>query len=145
MGISRHLPGVENILFGVHEAELALSLGQRKDPHHWYYRFEDYLSLYLLDRMAGELPLDQLVNPGLEKLAAYDEAHKTEYLPTLRLYFDCGYNVSQAAEDSFVHRTTFSRRLDRIKSIAGFDPHDPKTRLDLTLSFWMVEKIAEST
>lgn len=144
MGISRHVSGVENIIFGIREAHLALELGQRKDPHYWYYRFKDYISLYLFDRMTGELPIDQLVHPGLEKIAAYDERHGTEYLPTLRLYFDCGYNVSRAAEDSFVHRTTFSRRLDRIKNIAGVDPHDPKMRLDLILSFWILDKLGES-
>lgn len=139
MGVSRHLEGIERILLGSREAQIALDLGQRHDPHFWYYRFSDYLPPYLLEQMTHELPVDQLAHPGIKRLLEFDAEHGTDYLQTLRLYFDSGYNVAKAAQESYVHRTTFSRRLDRIKSIAGFNPRDPRTRLDLIISFWMMD------
>lgn len=141
-GVSRNLEGIGQTSVGLAEARIALKLGQRKAPHLWYYRFGDFVSAYLLERMTGELPMSQLVHPGIERLKRYDAAHGTDYLTTLRLYFDCGYNVTEAAARAFVHRTTFSRRLERIREVELLDPHDPEARLSVVLSFWMLDQTA---
>lgn len=141
-GISRRLEGIDQIPVGFAEASIALEIGQKRAPHLWCYRFGDFASTYLLERMTGELPVSQLVHPGIERLKRYDAAHGTDYLTTLRLYFDCGYNVTEAAARAFVHRTTFSRRLERIGEVGLLDPHDPEARLSVVLSFWMLDQTA---
>jgi len=138
VGLSRRLQGIEQIATGSLEARIALEVGQSKDPFTWYYRFDDYAPDYLLARMTGELPASQLVHPGFARLEEYDQMHGTDLLASLRLYFDCGFNVTDAAEQAFVHRTTFSRRVERIEEVGGLDLRDPATRRYLTLSFWML-------
>ncbi|MDY2626550.1 MAG: helix-turn-helix domain-containing protein [Coriobacteriales bacterium] len=138
-GISRRLEGIRQVSSGAVEARIALELGQLRDSHVWIYSFDDYLASYLYQCATAELPAQQLVHPGLARLARHDLEHGTEYLPTLRLYFSHEYNVTKAAQETYVHRTTFIRRLAAIPDIAGFDPHDPRTRLELTLSFWLLD------
>lgn len=137
-GISATLDGIAQIGLGTIEARIALDLGQDADPHFWIYRFDDYRDRYVYTQATAELPVERLVHPGLLALKRYDAEHGTSYYQTLWLYYKHEFNVTEAARETYVHRTTFIRHLAAIPEIAGFDPHDSRTRTELALSFWLL-------
>jgi len=55
-------------------------------------------------------------------------ARDTDYLNTLRAYFDAGCDVSEAAKRLQIHRNTLRYRLQRIEEICGVDLGDPAQR-----------------
>ena len=71
---------------------------------------------------------------ALGLLAAYDAAHATDLLETLRVYLRCGCGATEAARSLFVHRSTLLYRIERIQEIAAIDLSDPDERFLLELS-----------
>lgn len=66
----------------------------------------------------------------LEPLRAYDDKHQTELVKTLKLFFDVGQNIKEAAARLNVHRHTVFYRLRQIGEIGRLDldsPHDQLT------------------
>ncbi len=117
-------------------AEAALSLGQLKNPSHWFYRFDDYRFVYMEDAIRDRgLPIPMLIHPAVQTLLEYDDEHEGELAQTLRVYLDCHCNATEAAERLFIHRTTLFRRLERIRALTGLDPNDSDEVLLLMLSF----------
>lgn len=107
-----------------YEAEMALTLGQAKDPHFWYFRFGDYLPEYLLHQATEHLSGEQLVHPGLLALQAHDAQKDTDYLPTLLCYLRHNQNAVRTADELYIHRTSLIRRIGRIKNLSGIDLDD---------------------
>ena len=116
------------------EAEHALAIGQVRDPHYWYYRFSDYTFDYLIAKSTEELSGDMLCHPALAKLAEYDTAHGTEYARTLVCFLRNSQNTTHAADELFIHRTSFMRRMAQIQNLAGINLDDPDEVLYLLLS-----------
>lgn len=65
----------------------------------------------------------------IDVLRAYDEAHATTYTRTLAAYLAAHGNVSRAAAELGLHRTTLRYRLRRVGELAGIDLDDPDERL----------------
>ncbi|MCD8249916.1 MAG: helix-turn-helix domain-containing protein [Lachnospiraceae bacterium] len=134
-GQSSSFDDFSKIPFAVREAEVALQIGQRKNPQFWFFLFDDYRLEYMLGRTKEELPFSMLCHPAITQLIAYDQEHGTELSETLRVYLQSHMNMTAAAERIYVHRTTFCRRMNHIHSLTGLDLEDPDTILDLMLSY----------
>ena len=117
------------------QAERALEVGQKKDPHYWYYRFGQYALDYMLEQVTNEFSGDKICAKPLLKLIEYDRENCTEYVKTLYEYIQSKYNATLAAERLYVHRTTFIRRLERIRNIADIDEDNMDELLHILLSF----------
>ncbi|WP_166351291.1 PucR family transcriptional regulator [Phytoactinopolyspora limicola] len=70
-----------------------------------------------------------LLNGRLSVLAELDRTQNTEYMATLRAYFDASCDRARAAQMLFVHRNTLRYRLQRIREICGLDLDNPVERL----------------
>ncbi len=116
------------------EAGYALKYGQVRDPHFWYYRFEDYLLDYLLVQSAGELSAMQVCHPALAALRAHDAEQGTDFARTLVCFLRNNQNTTQSAEELFIHRTSLMRRMAQIKVIAPVDLDDQDQVLHLLIS-----------
>lgn len=93
---------------------------------------------YIMDVLKHEMPDEDFCHPGLRKLLLKDEEENTDDVRLVWELICSGFNVSKAAENCFVHRSTFIRRLHSISQITGIDfqnPLDPETLLDLLISF----------
>ena len=55
----------------------------------------------------------------LKPLLEYDIEKKTNYLDTLKVYFNTNYNVSETARICHMHRQSLLYRLDKIETICG--------------------------
>lgn len=113
----------------------ALELGQKKNPHFWYHLFDDYRLDYLKETLQNALAPEFLYHPAVYILKKYDSENNTELSATLRAYLEHDRSMTAAADAIFVHRTTFFRRMDRIRSLTGLNLDDLKTILLLELSY----------
>ncbi|MGA9871208.1 MAG: helix-turn-helix domain-containing protein [Rhodococcus sp. (in: high G+C Gram-positive bacteria)] len=66
-----------------------------------------------------------LSQEALDPLRRYDEAHRSELIPTLRAYIDSGFSLAQSAQNQRIQPNTVKYRLQRIHSLTGHDPLDP--------------------
>ena len=122
-----------------HEAELALSLGQVRDPHFWYFNFGDYALDYIAYQATRQLGANQVAHKGLLALKAHDAAKGTDYVETLKAYLDNNQNAVRTAEQLFVHRTSLIRRIQRIEKIGNLNLADANEVAYLQISFRILE------
>ena len=138
-GVSEVFKGIDLVFTYSRQTEIALEVGESKDPHFWYYCFANYLVDYILNKITQDLTAEQLCHRGLLKLIEYDKKNNTEYVETLRKYIECRYNAAASAAKLFMHRTTLFRRIDRIHEISGIDLENPDELLHLHLSFKLIQ------
>ena len=123
------------------QAQLALELGLKKDPHFWTYLFKDYLMDYVTSQLTISFTPEQLAHPGIILLLQHDMEHETAYLETIKKYIETRFNASRAAEELFVHRTTFLKRLERIEEISGINFSDRREILHVLLSLQLLNQL----
>ena len=111
------------------EARQALILGRRLRGRGSVTPFADLGVHALLHAGADREAFARFADALIEPLVAYDRKHKTDLLKTLRLYFDVGENVKEAAERLSVHRHTIFYRLNQISQILKVDLHAPDDQL----------------
>ncbi|BBL80532.1 hypothetical protein RxyAA322_23860 [Rubrobacter xylanophilus] len=93
----------------------------------------------LLRRLASSpdlAPFRELVRP----LAEHDRRRGSDLIRTLRVYFACGANASEAADRLWLHRNSLLYRLQRISSITGLDLKDPEARFALQIGLLAMEQ-----
>lgn len=139
-GISNDFFSFFDLSFHYQQAKIALEYGQIKDPHYWYYYFSDYTYPYLLGQLTHEFPASSLCHKGLKALVAYDKQNHTDYVKTLTTYLQCFGNASHAATKLFLHRTSFIRRMEKIKEITNTRLTDFEEILYLALSLIMIKE-----
>ena len=90
----------------------------------------------LLLRLSDLLAVDPpgYVGP-LDRLRAYDRAHDSTLLLTLRCWLDNFGDVAATSEQLRVHKNTLRYRLKRITELAAVDLHNTENRFDLMLQF----------
>jgi sugar diacid utilization regulator len=133
-GLSAPLNSFIDLLNGFVKAMASLRIGELKDTQLWVYIFSNYILDYVLDRAGGELPVDCLIHPALLVLRDQDSRLGTSYVKTIRHFMDARYNVSEAAEKLFIHRTTLIRRLEKIEELTGSTFENPRELLHLGIS-----------
>ncbi|MGK5173592.1 helix-turn-helix domain-containing protein [Geodermatophilus sp. CPCC 205761] len=108
----------------------AVLAGARPDPPTW-----DGLGAWRLIVDAPEDLTVEALHPGAAILAAQP---RNDLLTTARLLVDVGGDVTTAAHELHVHRTTIYYRLERIKELTGVDMQDGLARTHLQLALWLV-------
>ena len=88
-----------------------------------------------LSRSEDLAPFRDLVEP----LVRYDRERGSDLVRTLRVYFACGANASEAADKLFLHRNSMIYRLARIEKLTGADLKNPRVGLILQLGLLAVE------
>ena len=123
------------------QAAAALSIGHKESPDHWYYLYDHYRLSHILQTVSNTLSPGVCLHPALAQLRQYDRAYSAELYKTLKSYLYWGQNMSAAAEKLYIHRTTFCRRMDKIRELTGIDLDHADTILLLQLSFSLEEKM----
>jgi purine catabolism regulator len=125
----------------VEEARHSLSLGRRLHGRGSVTLYADLGVYALLHAGAEREAFVRFAESQIAPLDGYDRKHKTDLLKTLRLYFDIGENVKEAAERLSVHRHTIFYRLNQISQILKVDLRLPRDQLSLrtALAIWQME------
>ncbi|WP_132993914.1 PucR family transcriptional regulator [Gordonia zhaorongruii] len=72
---------------------------------------------------------DELVDPRVAALGAYDAVHASQLVPSLQAYLDAHGNVRDAARRLDIHPNTLRYRIDRAQQMSGLRLDDPADRL----------------
>ncbi|NWJ72687.1 helix-turn-helix domain-containing protein [Pseudonocardia sp. ICBG1122] len=92
--------------------------------------FDDSVSHAVLSELTEViLQRPRLLQGGVAAMVVSDRDRGTEFLPSLRAYFDACGDLTAAARTLFVHRNTLKYRLTRIRDAFGVDVDDPAQRL----------------
>jgi PucR C-terminal helix-turn-helix domain/GGDEF-like domain len=129
-GVGRHAEMIE-VARSVDESREAMIIARRMFGGGRVMPYDD-LGVYPLLHRTGATREDWRIfaTRVLEPLRAYDEKHQTELVRTLKLFFDVGQNIKEAAGRLNVHRHTVFYRLRQIGEIGRLDldsPHDQLT------------------
>lgn len=73
---------------------------------------------------------DRLLGP----LRDYDDRHRADLLPTLRLFLDCDGSWSVCASRMYVHVNTVRYRISRVEALTGRDLSALADRVDFFLA-----------
>lgn len=92
--------------------------------------FDDSIAQAIMSEFS-EIILDRphLLQGGVAGMIVSDRDRGTEYLLSLRAYFEAGGDLTAASRTLFVHRNTLKYRLTRIRDVFGVDVEDPTQRL----------------
>ena len=91
--------------------------------------------LLRLSRSEDLAPFRELIEP----LVRYDVERGSDLVRTLRTYFACGANASEAADKLFLHRNSLLYRFSRIDGLIGADLKNPGVGLMLRLGLLVRE------
>ncbi|HEV7712852.1 MAG TPA: helix-turn-helix domain-containing protein, partial [Asanoa sp.] len=83
----------------------------------------------------GDQPSGAVAN-----LLAYDAAHNTNLVDTLRTWLDAFGDAVAAATAMYVHPNTFRYRLRRVAEIGPVDLHDPDARFAAMLELRLLPR-----
>jgi len=112
----------------------ALKLGAlTKQKHDSLLFFEDFFVEHLLSSIYKN-KLINFFNDTIAPLVSFDEKNKMDLVKTLATYFQCNYNLTEASKVMYIHRNTFTYRLEKIKEILSMDINDYNNRLKLQLA-----------
>ncbi len=140
MGVSSVVKDFMLLPEAYEQAHIALDFGRASDSMYWYYYFQDYMLDYMIDCASKEVPLQLLCSAALHELKKYDAKNNTELYHTLQVFLRRERNVLQTSKELFIHRSTLAYRLERIQKITGINLDDPKERLSLLISYYMLEE-----
>ena len=77
--------------------------------------------------------LQEFVDGGIGRLAAYDETHNAGLVEVLETYLASNGSLQHTADALFVHRNTVSYKLNKISALLDVDLSDFETRVELYL------------
>lgn len=106
---------------------LLLELGSAIQGQEETYRL--LIGVLLRDRQE----LAQLRDSTVFALAAYDERHDTDLVPTLHNFLAHHGSTSETAEAMSLHRHTVGYRLARVHEVSGLSPYETEGRERLSL------------
>lgn len=95
------------------------------------------LMLQLADLAAAE---GHQTSGPVARLAAYDAAHRTQLVETLRAWLDAFGDAISAAGEVHVHPNTFRYRLRRIGEVGGIDLDDADSRFAAMLELRLLHR-----
>lgn len=139
VGVSSEIQDFFMIPKAYQQCRIALDYGNLSSSMYWYYYFDSYVLDYIYDCAGREMPVELLNSSALRKLKTYDAENNTEFYHTLMVYLKYERNVLRTSKELFIHRSTLSYRLDRIKKLINVDLDNPTERLKLLLSFYIQE------
>ncbi|WP_418062610.1 PucR family transcriptional regulator [Pimelobacter simplex] len=107
-------------------------------------RLDDVHLEALLLELADRVPKGDLPSGPVARLVAYDRAHQSSLVDTLRAWLDAFGDVAIASAAMYVHANTFRYRLRRAAEVGGLDLADPNARLAAMLQLRLMDLSATS-
>lgn len=138
-GISNPFMGIQMFPAAFEQAAAALSYANASHNNAWLISFEDCALEYFQNRIMKSMPLELYIAPQLYKLKQIDRDRGTEYYQTLRAWLLYERSIPKTAEALIVHRTTLTYRLEKLREQIPMDLDDPRLRLYLRLSYYMLD------
>lgn len=75
---------------------------------------EDFFLKNLFQSSNNVKEMQATIHPAIKNMYNYDTEHKTEYIKTLRTYFQNNRSASMTSKVLYIHKSTFFYRLDKM-------------------------------
>ena len=111
-GVSRCCTGIRKIQGAFSECMEALELQRWERGERKVFQYRDSLVYHVLYRIPKK-ELLELCRDKAEILEEYDVKNGTKLAETVKIYYDCHFNVTVAAEKLYIHRNTMRQRLEK--------------------------------
>ena len=112
----------KNLAESYDEAELSIiTASELSYPQPFLISFNNILLLKILKNTDNTEMLEQFVNKMLGGLEEYDKKHGSDFLRFLQVWFKHSGKATAIADELFIHRNTVAYRINKIKSILGYD------------------------
>ncbi|MWV45475.1 PucR family transcriptional regulator [Paenibacillus sp. HJL G12] len=115
------------------EARTAVSIGFRLNRGRQLFKYTEVEMIQLLLETTDLVRLGKFVEEKIGKLAEHDKENGTNYLSTLYHYLATGGSLNETSKRMYIHRNSVNYRIDRIKTITGFDLGSAQIRYELYL------------
>lgn len=133
VGIGRYYENTRELWKSYQEARKAISLGVMDTAGSRVIHFEKLGIYKLLSHEGLENELQLFYKSTIYPLVEYDKKRNTDFIPTLRAYFETDGNLKKMADILFTHYNTILYRLQRIQKIAGIDLKSAGDRLNMEI------------
>lgn len=121
-GIGMPCASWKNLAESYDEAELSIiTASELSYPQPFLISFNNILLLKILKNTDNTEMLEQFVNKMLGGLEEYDKKHGSDFLRFLQVWFKHSGKATAIADELFIHRNTVAYRINKIKSILGYD------------------------
>ena len=140
IGVSFPFPNLSGFSASCRQAVCAVDTATSMGKKGEVFFFSEYLLTYMLRYGQGDFRAEELMTPGLKRLAAHDAEKEISYLDTLRCCLDHDMNMTAAADALYLHRSSLRQRLSRIYEILGSRLEDPDERLYCRLILRMLQE-----
>jgi sugar diacid utilization regulator len=135
LGIGPRISRVENLSVSYKRARTAIKMAIGTDKE--IVNFEEMGFYKILFSIDDADILSNYANEILGSLEAYDKAHNTSYVDTLRSYIKNDRSLIRVAEDTFTHRNTVNYRIQNIKRIIGSELKDTDDLFPYQVAFYV--------
>ncbi|WP_099467139.1 PucR family transcriptional regulator [Konateibacter massiliensis] len=103
------------------------------------FSYEDNYLSHLLDSAQNVVAAETLLHPDIRFLSQYDRDNHTEYIETLRAYFQNNRNALQASKQLHIHKSTFFYRMGKIEDLTDFDMENTRLLFSYEFSFYLLD------
>lgn len=133
---------------------------QEEDARHIYKSYHNAYTAYQLTETAinknflvyGELGVYKIladvkekdiypdfVQETLGELIAYDQKNGTNYTRVLEVFFDSECSILAASKALFCHKNTLAYKMNKIKSLLGYDILSNENRTKIMIAFYIMK------
>ena len=138
-GISNSLDGFASAPLEYHQANLALTLGTKKNPSETLHLYADHNLDVMLRICADRHPARFFLPKGLRLLLDHDNDHGTDLAGFLKTYLDCNMSVTKTVRATYLHKNTCAYRVKQIEKIIQADLSDPRTRMEYNFALALLD------
>lgn len=138
-GVSNSYNDIMNAKKYTNQALKAIELGDVLNRESTLHYYEDYSVYHLFNSISQTDNLKDYIDPVINELSTYDEKNATEWLKTLKHFFECNRNYAQTAKIMHIHRNTAMYRITKMQEALGFDINDAQVIFNLQLGLKLHE------
>ncbi len=121
------------------QACAALRLGRLQLPESRWLTFDRVRLDYLTQTCLEPLPTVMVRTRGFQRLLEHNERASADYVHTLRVWLDHEMAVTESAAALYLHRSSFLKRLDKLRELLGDELETPQGRLLLRLQLTLLK------
>jgi len=133
-GLGSDYDDISRLKRSYNEAVFSLKLC-RDNKHSGYVLYRNAGIYKFFNKINDVTVLNEFYQDMLGDLVAYDEENHTEFLDTLRVYFEEGENTLQTVGRLYIHRNTLKYRLKRIEEILQLNLSSAEEKINLQIAF----------
>jgi len=140
-GLSRSFQNIIEMQAHYRQSAQAVKAGRLMGGGQYLFQYEDYAIYHIFDIRSKQADLKDFCHSSIFKLLEYDYKNNTNYYDLLKTYLLKKKRQVDTANALYIHRSTISYHISKIREIMGVDLDDPETTYHLMLTYEILDYI----